>query len=457
MHGSVARCLECFVNWLLRVEGERGLSKRGSGLHPVAPEAMALASALIHGSAARRGNCCCCLASASFRGDGAPVLALSAAGSSLRFGHLEGVAQPAARIIYNLLDLLVGLQSDMCVQYMIAQKGGQVSGGSSAEQLAADLRLLAIKGGHLLLLQHAALWLARERQRRAAGGGGPQAGSRRRVARGSGGSTSSGAGSGAGAADPACADLAAFLGPADGGGPAAMLAAWQEEEQEEQQGASPSEALELQMQVIRMILMHLDRVNREDSACLCRRCTAQQLLLVVETVAGQPFRDAAQLDKLGSTLGLMGGLLQLPAFAAFAAGFMRAATPSLSAWALAAAHQLRTASGAGAAATSPSGGSWQLGLSGAVLHASAMLMLQPGGLLHPADPCEPAVAGQLLTCAELALRTPPPALMQRPGAAEFAAFTVVLSAVEDTVRMSTTMNMLEVGWRWGSLLAVERG
>ena len=401
MHGSAARATQCLVQWL------SAGPKRG--MLPAAPPAMELANLLINGpgavehcQSAPPRNCSCCLArSCSGRGTTrtgtAPVLALSGAGGLLLVGHVQtlpGFDCPMPRLsalLEHLAQLVTGTM--------------QGSDGSDEDDqgVAANLRLLASKGGFLLFAQYFALRLAQARRARASAASARS----KRAGRGSSGSSSSSGGDSGSAA--ACADLAAFLqGQEDSGLMAEVVRCWGRQRTE-------AEVLRAPAQIARCFCAYLDCLVT-DSTPACPTCTPEQLLLAVEAAAGFPTQpgpgeDSNKADQHHQALmcNLLGTLSDQSKNAAWAPALMVRATPSLSAFVVAAAKQLRASECQGAAASTTIA-TWRSRLAGAVLHAGGMLTC-PGGLLRP-EAHEPAVLEQLLACAELALRCwarqPPP-------------------------------------------------
>ena len=406
LHGSAACCLDYLTLWLAQQhqhEAARDL--------PTVAAAVELASLLINGghtSTVPR-ECSCCLAggsgSGSGRSDALPILAPGRAGRSMPIAHWKGLTFPTAHYIYFVLKWLAVLQVRVIPAFEVGAR----------ELQHASVDLLASKGGHLLLLQQIALSLAEARHCRAA-------------------TAVSSATAAGGVIPPACADLKAFLGQVDGRAMAALQGMMLRQ--------SPAVAFEAPLLTCRYMFLFNDVRHPA-----CDRCWPQQLMLAVEAATTYPVQGA-QHSMLHQLLSVMDSLMQLHASqwqAWMPAAFMARALPSFVAWVPAAAQQLRTCWSGGAAAA-PRSSYNDRELACAVLHVAGILLMQPGGLLHP-TPCHPEVLEQLVACAELALRLPCPNTAPEEG--DFHALAVELGVGLPKVG-AAWVRMLE--WRGGGVV-----
>jgi len=376
MHGSAARCLEGLVQWQTEVAYGQPPQREMTQLSPAVAAAVELASLLINGSDGSQqqpNSCptCCGLSPTLTRSPSSwePALALSRAGSSMPVGHLEGMVVPTAPSITSVLHNLAFLHVPLL---------------SAPRVVGEQLRLrwcfnLATAGGLPLLQQHFGLALARVRRVLATAGGSGSA--------------------------PACAaDLAALLGPLGSDAMEALVRSMEPL-------IPPATAFEVPVAAGSRLFAQL----LAGSSPACQRCAPRLLRGAVEAVAWYPVVPRAH-DSLWLRLLLAAvtpALLRYhEANVPWLPAFMRRAEPSLSAWVLAAAQQLRPAPAGQAAAfatsitvTSSSNSIGTAGLAQAVLQAASTLMALPDGLLRP-PPRDALLLEQLLACAEMGMRLP---------------------------------------------------
>ena len=342
--GSAAACLASTVgllHWLL--VGGSSTPAQLRELHPVMGAAVQLLHLLMVGSSCS-GRCSCCLQPApGQRSQPAPVLAFRRADSSLPTAHAEAAAVSTAALIGQVLFKLPQLSTSICID-------------------EADERVLVRSGGLQAQLQQLAWLVVHARRPRAA------AAASASVAR--------------------CSDPGAFL---DDAAKAALVPL---------AGQAAADLPQALVSAAKDLLLRLEATLTEARpAPTCKRCTPQQLRLIVEAVTSFPDTAlAAACDHSGTWCLLWRVLVEgsktlnwrwLP-------GAMAPAAPAMVAWVLAAAQQLRDAGGGGAS----EGAAY---LADAVLHAVAALG-ECGALQDPAQ--DPALTQQLLGAAELAMRSP---------------------------------------------------
>jgi hypothetical protein len=313
-------------------------------------------------------SCSCSLAGAPAAD--APLALQRAAAGSLAFQQ-GGTPMPAGEVIGSILSHVSTLCEHQC-------------------QGDVNRVKVASRGGLQLVLQDIALRVAHARQQRAA------------AAAGNSGASSSGGG---GSSVPSCADLGVFVGEADAAAIPLSIA------------PIPGPAASLQL-LVSWATTTLSRLQQmEGCAPTCARCTPEQLCLLVEAATLYP--DEALAAVGGSSIGgelqslaevqcnALGDLAEIlldqeQAWARFLPAFMQRAVPALSAWAVAAARQLAGASGDPDA---------RRHLAQALLMATCLVLLRPGGVLpapgnHPGAPI-----AELAAAAELAMRGAPTPFM----------------------------------------------
>lgn len=369
--GEAASCLADQAHLLTLMH--RGV-ERAALLQPVTA-ALRLAHLLINGGDRRGPAGCCCCGRGPSSGAGASDPLLSLLRPSAPVPNLLGHGQSTSEVV-------LGLLSPLSILHTYLSCGGP------------DL-LAGQHVGWLLCVQHYALCVARARRLRGAGsqratsGGGSgctgQRGSRR---------------SGGGDSKPLpCADLATFLGNVN-------TAAF-----------SPTVEDAILLQHGLNLLM----LREASDSPACARCAPQQLLLVVEGVAGlcsnqqlgpgQPCSSGHVFSKLAELLER-----RQAAWRPWLPTFMQAALPLLSAWVKQAAQQLPGSS---------NGAEW----ANTVLHTASLLVRLPGGMLHPVQGDPPSTPlEQLMACMQLALRSQPVSVELPLGTAA-AAEVLVVSAL----------------------------
>jgi hypothetical protein len=247
--------------------------------------------------------------------------------------------------------------------------------------------LLLARTGLQLHLRHLALRLAAARQLP-----GPQpAGSQGASSVAASGSGSSGGGGGV----PSCADPSQFVAGWDG---AAIMS------------GSAREA-DMALSVVVLVLSALSTLLEQPGAAACPRCMPQQLLLVLEGATRCCSLEEPGAGLQAEALLQLGRLLRTFSEAWMPAAFMVPAVPTLTAWLLAAAQQLRAGPPDGPAAVVAGGASSSSGGPAAELAASmeralAMVLVLPGGVLKAPDQHSGVQLEQLLACCELVMRAP---------------------------------------------------
>jgi len=389
--GSAALCLVRLAGMVDSVPADK--PAEAAALLPATTAALTLGSRLIYGDRGTSGplGCSCCLMAGSSRS--------AAAGSSGGSGSFRaaGGSGAAAAPVLSLQRATLPLPHCQESSHELSHGTGDTLGSIlrllsclHVKALTADHHPLAgHRGGWLLVLQQFALKLLHLRQQRAAGA--QQGG---RSCSGSASSSSNTASS----LPPSCADpVAAFL---CGAGPAALDAL-----------TLGQPAADVMLLVYAIDVMGLLQDTVASGAQMCPRCTAEQLLLVVEGATALPHLALTLVDSHGNVFrpfktmveGKAGVWPWLPAF-------HQKAAPALAAWVVAAAQQLpvRHAWG-GAAACGGGSSSGETAAAELGLHVISMLSTALHGLARAPHPHRHlgVPLEQLLGCAERALRMQP--------------------------------------------------
>ena len=400
LHGSAACCLVELLQLLYWTRRGDPQASGRRGMLRCTLKATELSHLLINGRLPSHPlTCNCCLAdSASDAASGSrvvPILSFSRAGQLMPTAHSDMVPLASGAVIQSVLSRLCSLRP-------AAQPGGIQAGGLLLELQSLALRVLQLRQ------------LRAARAQPSGGGGGSSGGGSSGGGDGSNGSSGGGCSSrGSADAAPSCADLAMFIGQADAAAWPAPAAAWQ---------AAPAKAL---VEQAALVVTALNAASEAVSGGACRRCSPQQLALVVDAVslfpdqAMQPQQVAPLLRRVLSQLSAAWGVLSGNKQPAWRQAALRHIVPALSGWLLAAAKQLPTrgssapdapsaeatipgtaggASNGGGASNQPAAA-----LADAMLHAACLLVV--GGALEPAQHRD-SRPRRLLLCVESALRVP---------------------------------------------------